>query len=145
MDGRDIVISVQNDREWANFCSFILRDGNIANEARFKSNTARVSHRKALDKLISKAFLQYSTTDLLPMLDEASIAYGQVRSVSEMAVHPALRTWPMPVDDRVLEMIAPPVRASWDSGRFAPAPDLGEHTETLRAEFTAPMSVEHIL
>jgi len=134
-DNRDIVISIQNEREWSKFCALILLNGEIANDVRFMSNAARVSNREATDDMISKAFLQHSAVEMLQMLSDAGIAYGQVRSVSEMAAHAALRTWPMTVDGRDLEMIAPPVRAEWDTGRFAPAPQLGEHTNLLRAEF----------
>jgi crotonobetainyl-CoA:carnitine CoA-transferase CaiB-like acyl-CoA transferase len=54
-----------------------------------------------------------------------------------MARHPALRTWSMPVQGQAVDMVAPPVRGPWDLGRFAPAPELGQHTEVLRREFAA--------
>jgi itaconate CoA-transferase len=47
-EGRDIVISIQNDREWGNFCEVFLGNREIASDARFATNNARVQNRKAL-------------------------------------------------------------------------------------------------
>lgn len=134
-DGRDIVISIQNDREWQQFCTVFLRKPDIAIDERFATNNARVRHGVALDKLIAESFKLLGTREALHRLSEANTAFGQVRSVAEMAEHPALRTWPMQVGDRELELIAPAVRAPWDEQRFMPAPRLDQQGAALRREF----------
>ena len=96
-----------------------------------------MQNRSALDAEIGAVFAGLSTADALARLTEANTAYGQVRSVADLAKHPALRTWPMPVGEHELTMIAPPVRAPWDLGCYLPAPGLGEHSTALRAEFSA--------
>ena len=136
-DGRDIVISIQNEREWQQFCATFLRDAAIATDARFASNNARVRNRVELDALIAAAFADMDTQEALSLLGRANTAFGQVRSVADMAAHPALRTWPMQVGDRELRLIAPAVRAPWDAQRFMPAPRLGQHGAALRGEFAA--------
>jgi crotonobetainyl-CoA:carnitine CoA-transferase CaiB-like acyl-CoA transferase len=134
-DGGDIVISIQNDREWQQFCAVFLRKPDIAIDERFATNNARVRHGEALDKLIAESFKLLGTREALHRLSEANTAFGQVRSVAEMAEHPALRTWPMQVGDRELELIAPAVRAPWDEQRFMPAPRLDQQGAALRREF----------
>lgn len=141
LDGKDIVISIQNEREWQLFCQHFLEQPQAADDPRFASNTERVRHRAELDAIIGAAFAGLSAEAALTRLAAANTAYAQVRSVAEMAVHPALRTWPMVVGDRQIDMIAPPLRAPWDAGRFAPAPRLGEHSAQLRREF-APAALE---
>lgn len=136
-DGRDIVISIQNEREWQRFCQVFLQDAAVADEPRFSSNNERVCHMQELDVLIGKSFAQLTTSEALARLGQAGTAYGQVRSVGEMARHPALRTKPMRVGDRELSMIAPPVCAPWDEERFKDAPALGQHSQQIRAEFGA--------
>ena len=136
-DGRDIVISVQNDREWQTFCRRFLHDAQAAQDPRFSSNTGRVRNRRPLDELIGAAFATLEASEALARLAAANTAYGQVRSVAEMAMHPALRTWPMQVGESEIDMVAPPVRTPWDRERFDPAPGLGEHSAGLRAEFAA--------
>ncbi|WP_176054846.1 CaiB/BaiF CoA transferase family protein [Paraburkholderia caribensis] len=134
-DGDEIVISVQNEREWRQFCSVFLQRPEIAEDARFSSNTNRVSNRQSLDRVIAEGFAQIDSTEALQRLSAANTAYGQVRSIAQMAEHPALRTWPMTVNGEELRLIAPAVRAPWDSQHFESAPQLSEHTESIRAEF----------
>lgn len=134
-DGVSVVISIQNEREWRNFCESFLGQGSLAQDERFGSNNLRVQHRQELNELIAKRFAELDLTQALQNLQAANTAYGQVRSVAEMAQHPALRTWPMNVGDKQLDLVAPPVRAPWDSGWFAAAPVLNQHGASVRAEF----------
>jgi itaconate CoA-transferase len=134
-DGRDIVISIQNEREWQSFCAIFLREPDIARDEHFASNNARVQNRAALDATISAAFAPIDTGEALARLAEANTAFGQVRSVADMARHPSLRTWPMQVGDQELQLIAPAVRAPWDAQRFMPAPGLDQQGGALREEF----------
>jgi itaconate CoA-transferase len=134
---RDIVISIQNDREWGNFCEVFLGNREIASDVRFATNNARVQNRAALDVLIGDAFRTKALDEALSLLGDANIAYGQLHQVADMTRHPALRTWPMAADNLELQMVAPPVRAPWDAQRFKPAPKLGEHTARIREEFAA--------
>ncbi|MGY6241539.1 CaiB/BaiF CoA transferase family protein (plasmid) [Burkholderia ambifaria] len=135
-DANDIVISIQNEREWQQFCTRFMRQPELGRDPRFASNTERVRNREALDRIIATAFAALDIDEALARLSDSNTAFGQVRSVGQMARHPALRTWPMTVDGKTLQMIAPAVRAPWDVGRFEPAPGLGEHSESLREEFS---------
>lgn len=136
-DGKQVVISVQNDREWVRFSREFLGQSELGQDPRFCDNVARVENREALDALISTRFAVLSTEEVLRLLDASNTAYGQVRSVADLVKHPSLRTWPMQtaVKDG-LELIAPPVRTEWDTGRFRPAPSLGQHTDAIRREFS---------
>ncbi len=135
MDGKAVVISIQNEREWQQFYTHFLSMSELANDIRFVSNNERVKNRIALDAMIAAVFEQLSLDTALSRLAASKTAYGQVRSVAEMGTHPALRTWPMPVGDKIIDMIAPPVRAPWDERRFNAAPTLGQHSAALRREF----------
>lgn len=134
-DGKDVVISIQNEREWQQFCAVFLRQPEVASDPRFASNTERVRHRAELDATLAAVFAQLDLDQALSRLAESNTAFGQVRSVAEVAAHPALRTWPMPVGERSVAMVAPPVRAPWDAQRFDPAPAIGQHSAAVRAEF----------
>lgn len=134
-DGKTVVISIQNDREWAAFAERVLENASLTDDARFATNKQRVAHRDEVDALISDRFGRSTLVEMRGVLDASGTAYGQVRSVAELIEHPALRTWPMPVRETDVEMIAPAVRAEWDRGAFAAAPRLGEHTQAVRREF----------
>lgn len=134
-DGTSVVISIQNEREWKNFCQHFLGQAELANDEKFCSNNLRVQNRKELNKLIKNAFVQKDLAQVIEALEKANTAYGQVRTVREMSNHPALRKWPMVVNGKPLDLIAPPVQTPWDEGRFSPSPKLNQHGPELREEF----------
>ncbi|MBM3387563.1 MAG: CoA transferase, partial [Betaproteobacteria bacterium] len=136
-DGASVVISIQNEREWKNFCQHFLGHAELAHDERFCSNNLRVKNRGDLDTLIKHAFSQKDLAQAIEALERANTAYGQVRTVREMSNHPALRKWPMDVNGKTLELIAPPVQTPWDDGRFAAPPGLDQHGDSLRKEFGA--------
>ena len=55
-DGTQVVISIQNEREWRNLCEKVLGRPEMASDPRFDSNTRRVANRPALDGEIAAIF-----------------------------------------------------------------------------------------
>lgn len=137
-DDHTLVISIQNDREWQRFAQSFLQQPALGTDERFASNALRVRHREALDALIQNAFHALSLDTAISALHAAGTAFGQVRSVANLAQHPALRTTPMPVGDRMVAMVASPLRGPWESEQFRPAPALDEHGAAIRREFGHP-------
>lgn len=137
-DGRDIVISIQNEREWADFCRIVLRDGAFATDPRCAGNTARIANREWVDGRVAAVFAAHTGAEMIDRLTEAQTAYGNVNSVADLIAHPQLRTRRMPVGTRQVEVPAPPWSAEWDRETFAPAPRVDEQGAALRAEFGAP-------
>ena len=52
-DGQQIMIAVQNEREWARLCAEVLDDARLAGDDRFRSNSRRVAHRAELDAALA--------------------------------------------------------------------------------------------
>jgi itaconate CoA-transferase len=136
-DGRDILISIQNEREWADFCRDVLGDPSLVRDPRFESNAARCAHRAEVDGRVAAAFSTLTAEQAIERLEAAQTAYGRVNSVDDLIEHPQLRTRPMPVDGAIAEVPALPWIGDWDEPRFPPAPHLDEHGAALRAEFAA--------
>ncbi len=134
-DGREIVISIQNEREWADFCRHVLRQPALPDDPRCASNAARVVHRTFVDSTVAEAFAALPSGDVIDRLMQAQTAFGSVNSVHDLIEHPQLRTRRMPVGDRTVEIPAPPWTTGWDADRFPPAPVLDQHGAALRAEF----------
>lgn len=126
-DGRDIVLSIQNEREWASFCAIVLGDAAMATDPRFAGNAARVQHRGELDSAIQSVFGRLTHAEATDRLTEAQTAFGAINSVHDLVEHPQLRTRPMVVNGRTAEIPAAPYRTEWDEPGFAPAPRIGEH------------------
>ena len=134
-DGLQLVIAIQNDREWAKFCEAVLERSDMSRDPRFSSNDARVVNRAAIDEVINARFARCTLQDLKDLLLSAGVAYGSGNSVAQLSSHPQLRRWPMEVAGRMINPVAPPVQTAYDEGAFRKAPGIGEHTEAIRREF----------
>ncbi len=134
-DGRELVLSIQNEREWVAFCEHVLRDASVASDARFTNNSLRSAHRGELEDLIQAVLDRLTYPQVVDGLTEAQTAFGAINSVHDLIDHPQLRTRPMPVNGRSMLVPALPYLTEWDSPRFPPAPRLNEQGTSLRAEF----------
>ncbi len=136
-DGGEVVISIQNEREWARFCAETLERPELASDARFRGNPARVANRPALDREIGAAFGQLTREKMIERLRRAEIAYGAVNSVADLATHPQLRRIAVETPSGPAELIAPPARHRGEDRVYGPVPGLNQHGAALRAEFAA--------
>ncbi len=136
-DGREVVISIQNEREWADFCRHVLQRPTLPDDPRCASNAARVTHRGFVDDLVAEVFGELPSGEMIDRLMQAQTAFGSVNSVHDLIQHPQLRTRRMPVGDRVVEIPAAPWAVDWEPDMFAPAPALDQHGQAIRDEFEA--------
>lgn len=90
-DGKDILISIQSDREWAKFSAVFLEDPAAAQDERFASNVARVRNRAATDTLVAAAFAKLDAAASVARLSAADIAYASVNDMAALSNHPHLR------------------------------------------------------
>ncbi|MFT3719218.1 CaiB/BaiF CoA transferase family protein [Pseudorhodoferax sp.] len=126
-DGREVVLSIQNEREWASFCQVVLGQAELAADPRFASNSLRTRHREELEASVQAVFGRLTYAQVIDRLTEAQTAYGAINSVHDLITHPQLRTRRMDVHGRVAEVPAPPYVTEWDDPAFAPVPGIGEH------------------
>ncbi|WP_428149670.1 CaiB/BaiF CoA transferase family protein [Brevundimonas sp.] len=134
-DGFELLVSIQNEREWAGFCADVLDQPALAADPRFIDNSARVANRPALDAIVVEAFVRHPRAALIQILDQAKIAFGAVNSVLELADHPHLRRASVATPGGSVEIVAPPVISPDRPFRPGAVPAVGQHTETIRAEF----------
>ena len=137
-DGKTVMLGLQNEREWLQFCAKVLQRPELAQDERFAGNARRVTHREALRALINEAFAPLSSAQVLARIEDAQIANAQVNDMAGLWAHAQLKArsrWrevgspagPLPA-------LLPP--GSWDDGDpvLDPVPALGQHTETILAE-----------
>lgn len=134
-DGRDVVISIQNEREWSDFCRLVLRRPELLDDPRCQGNAARVAHRDFVDGVVAGVFGSFSGAEMVDRLTEAQTAFGNVNSVHDLIEHPQLRTRRMRVKGRTVEVPAPAWNVEWDGEEFAEAPGLDAQGAAIRAEF----------
>ncbi|MDT7593008.1 MAG: itaconate CoA-transferase [Pseudonocardiales bacterium] len=133
--GTDVVIAIQNDREWVAFCAQVLRSPELTGDHRFASNTARVTHRDELRVAIEEVFTALPADELDRRLEAARIAHARRNGVAELIEHPQLGDrgrW-VDVGSPVgpLAALLPPVTFAGGTPRMDPIPDVGEHTDSV--------------
>ena len=107
-EGREVVLSIQNEREWLSFCKVVLDDESIATDPRFVGNRARTQNRAMLDEAVQAVFIQLTYAEAVDRLTEAQTAYGAINSVHDLISHPQLRTREMKVGGRSVQVPASP-------------------------------------
>jgi itaconate CoA-transferase len=137
-DGRVIMLGLQNEREWALFCSKVLQQPELAADPRFSSNAARTAAREALRAIIVDAFSKLTAEQVIERLEAAPIANAHVNTMHDMWEHPQLKArgrWSeVATPAGPLPALKPPgVPDAWDA-RMDPVPKLGAHTEAILAE-----------
>jgi crotonobetainyl-CoA:carnitine CoA-transferase CaiB-like acyl-CoA transferase len=131
----DIVIAIQNEREWRVFCAQVLGDGDLADDPRFARNTARVRHREVLDARIQETVGGYAREPLCDLLDAVRIAYGRVSTMDDLINHRSATTAVVDTAGGPVEVLAPPVLVDGARPSLGRVPELGEHDDALRREF----------
>lgn len=136
-----IIISIQNEREWKNFCKKILKDEKIAFDEKFLTNNMRVKNRIKLDRLIQSQFSKEMSKYLKVKLEAESIAFGVVNDLEGLANHFAMDRQLMHTSsDQKVFFPANPLKRFFLDGleekQILRAPLLGENTESIKNEFT---------
>jgi formyl-CoA transferase len=136
-DGADILISIQNDREWRVLAGKVMGDAALAADPDFATNVERVKRRADTDGRVQKAFAAMDVAALEAKLAAADIAYARVNDTNLLARHPHLRRITVGSPNGPVSMPAPAPLRVGEERRYGPIPKLGEHTEAVRHEFSA--------
>ena len=134
-DGGQILIAIQNEREFARLCADVLRDAGLPKDPRFATNEARCAHRAEFDAVINAVFGANGRDELVARLRGAQLAFGEVNDVAGLSAHPALRRIEVGSPSGPVEMVAPPALIDRGVRDFGPVPATGAHTDAIRKEF----------
>ncbi|MBI4274653.1 MAG: CoA transferase [Rhizobiales bacterium] len=134
-DGADILIAIQNDREWRILAKDVLGDAALASDADFATNPKRVERRGQTDAKVAAVFGKIDVATLMNKLKTADIAFARVNDTALLSRHPHLRRITVGAPSGPVSMPAPAPIRSGDPRRYGAIPALGEHTEKVRAEF----------
>ena len=138
IEGREVVLSIQNEREWRTFCKIVLDDESISVDPRFMGNSARMQNRTVLDEAVQAVFGRLTYAEAVDRLTEAQTAYGAINSVHDLISHSQLRTREMNVGGRPVQVPASPYMTEWDDPTFRPAPRINQHDELPVPERVTP-------
>ena len=133
--GEQVVISVQNSREWNRFCVQVLGDPALADDPRFHDNAARIAHKSELEELIKTVFGAHERDELLKLLDGAGIASAAVNDVASLSDHPQLDRATIGTPSGPVSIAMPPIRRGSTEAAIGPSPALDADGAAIRAEF----------
>ncbi|MFD0022312.1 CaiB/BaiF CoA transferase family protein [Streptomyces sp. NPDC058382] len=138
-DGKDVMLSIQNEREWAALCATVLGRPGLVDDPRFATGPDRVGHREELNAIVAARFAGLTAADAMDLLDRAGIANAGVNSVEEFIGHPALserdrwREISVPGTHVPVQALLPPVDLGGVGPRMGPVPAAGMHTAQILA------------
>ena len=136
-DGAMVLISIQNEREWAGFCAGVLGEPGLPAREGWRSNTERVANRPVVDRHVAAAFAGMTRAEAAARLDAAGTAHGFVNGVAEFARHPALRRIEVPTPNGPVRVAAPAPLFADGPRPSGAVPALDAHGPVIRAEFAA--------
>ncbi|NUK22373.1 CaiB/BaiF CoA transferase family protein [Streptomyces lunaelactis] len=135
-DGGQVLLSVQNDREWRRLAEQVLERPELGEDPVFATNTARTANRERTDAAVAEALAALDTPEAIRRLEAAGIACARLNTVRDVAEHPQLAArdrW-REVDSPVgpLRALLPPINLPGGAeARMGAVPALGEHTDAL--------------
>ncbi|MBY0337504.1 MAG: CoA transferase [Acetobacteraceae bacterium] len=141
-DGALVLISIQNEREWADLCAKFLDEPDLPRREGFRSNVERVANRAMVDAHVAATFRTMSRDACAQKLRAANVAYGFVNGVDGLSTHPALRRVTLQTERGPVPVAAPAARFDDGPRELGPVPSLGAHTEAVRREFRPAAAAE---
>ncbi|MEY9996456.1 crotonobetainyl-CoA:carnitine CoA-transferase CaiB-like acyl-CoA transferase [Streptomyces sp. V4I8] len=138
-DGKEILFSIQNEREWTALCAEFLGRPDLTDDPRFATGSARVAHRDELNAIVAERCARSDAEEILKDLESIAIACAGVNDVAAFLDHPVLaargrwRDIAVP-GGAMVEALLPPADLAGLPARMDPVPAAGEHTEAILTE-----------
>ena len=135
-DGRQLLLSIQNEREWQRLCSDVLEQPELPTNPKFSSNVNRVTNRTDLDAILNAAFCADPIDTVAAKLQAAQIAFGRLNDMDEFAKHPQNRFVSVRTSGGEMQILAPGAVVNGMLLPLGDVPDLGANTAAIREEFS---------
>jgi len=135
-DEKMLLISIQNEREWVRLCTEVLDQPDLPDDPKFDSSVHRVQNRAALDAIMNGVFSQYLVDKIADKLQTAQIAFGRLNDMDAFTQHPQNRFVAVRTSAGDVQLLSPGAIVNGALPRLGAVPDLGQHSDTIRAEFS---------
>jgi itaconate CoA-transferase len=137
-DGKTVMLGLQNEREWLQFCEIVLENAALAQDERFDRNFKRNENRAELLKIIDACFSKLTAEQLIARLDQAQIANAHLNDMEGLWKHEQLKarerfTEVATPNGPITALLPPGLNDSYDY-RMDPIPAVGEHTDSILKE-----------
>src|ERR1700679_659270 len=131
-DGKDILISIQSEREWKKLCADVLGQPALPENPKFSNMVERVRNRKETDQAVGDIFATMTRDELLKRLSGADIAFAEVNTMADLAHHPHLRRIEVDTPNGPVSYPAPAAIVVDAPRHYGAVPAIGERQEADR-------------
>jgi len=135
MDGKYLLISIQNETEWENLCHKVLQQPQLIGQPGFETPSTRVDNRTEVDQKVADVFLQHTREDTIALLESANIAYGRLSDLDDLLQHPQNRYANISGENGDIDLLAPATLVDGEAPLRGKVPALNEHGDLIRTEF----------
>ncbi len=135
-DGKAVLLSIQNEREWQKLCSDVLGDAKLATEERYASNVLRVKNNFKLEQTIGACLCKFTREEAITKLSKAGIACGRLSDMQDLLNHPQLRMARVHSGGEEIDVLAPGASFPGHAITTSKVPEIGEHSVAIRKEFS---------
>jgi itaconate CoA-transferase len=137
-DQKQVILGVQNDREWLTFCEIVLNEPQLSQDSRFSTNSLRSKNRNTLQQIIEQKFELWTQSEICQRLENAKIANAYVNDIQDLWQHPQLKArqrW-IEVDSPVgkIPALKPVGLTDENDFKIQAIPYLGQHNQTILSE-----------
>jgi crotonobetainyl-CoA:carnitine CoA-transferase CaiB-like acyl-CoA transferase len=139
---RDMIITAGNDRQFRALCE-VLGMTEVADDPRFATNADRTRRREELRPLLLEALAKWKADDLFVALNKAGVPCGPINTIGEgvelaesLGLAPRVK---LGADGRTVTLVRNPIGFGDATLRYdLPPPELGEHSEEIKAWLRRP-------
>ena len=132
-DGKDILISIQSEREWKKLCADVLGRPDLPNDPRFANMVERVRNRALTDQVVGEVFGTLTRDALLQSLAASDIAFAEVNTMADLTTHPHLRRITVDTPAGSVAYPAPGAIVVGEERTYAAVPAIGADTAAIGA------------
>jgi itaconate CoA-transferase len=137
-DGKTVMLGLQNEREWVQFCESVLENPALAKDERFDRNFKRNENRSELLAIIDACFSKLTSGQLVARLEKAQIANARLNDMEGLWKHEQLKArnrWTeVDTPNGAIPALLPPGLNNSYNYRMDPIPAVGQHTDTILKE-----------
>jgi itaconate CoA-transferase len=136
-DGQ-VILGLQNEREWAVFCSAVLGRPEVRTDPRFATQAMRRQNRPALTGMIEDFFSDKTSLEVAALLDAAGIANGRLNAPIDVWNHvqfSARDRWrEVGTEAGAVRALLPPFTFPDEEAAMGDVPSVGQHTDEVLGE-----------
>ena len=131
-----VIVAVGNDGQFARFCAAAGR-AEIAGDARFANNPARVANRDVLIAMIQDWMREKPAAEWISVLEKVGVPCGPINNMEQVFASPQIQHRGMRIEmphavAGTVPLVASPIRFTGEALDYVnPPPALGQHTEEV--------------